>query len=210
MLFNIVTKGPLWVVEQSRSTLKRGLGYANDLKQQELALHKSLETADVGAVLKGKRLVLLEKLAHDLGWPDTEIFGFIRGGFSLVGNAAPSGVFDIECKPAQLTVEELLQTRRYMRPALLGKTASAKLNDDCVELWEKTCKESDGRLLRGLFTVAEVDELFPKVELQLGGLGFVRAPLNLRSCGPSMITVSAKLIKLVGTRTRLISGLWTS
>ena len=153
MLFNIVTKGPLWVVEQSRSTLKRGLiGYANDLKQQELALHKSLETADVGAVLKGKRLVLLEKLAHDLGWPDAEIFGFIRGGFSLVGNAAPSGVFDIECKPAQLTVEELLQTRRYMGPALLGKTASAKLNDDCVELWEKTCKESDGRLLRGLFT----------------------------------------------------------
>ena len=78
MLFNIVTKGPLWVVEQSRSTLKRWLGYANDLKQQELALHKSLETADVGAVLKGKRLVLLEKLAHDLGWPDTEIFGFVR------------------------------------------------------------------------------------------------------------------------------------
>ena len=64
LLLSIVTKGPLWVVEQRQATLKRWLGFANELKQQELALHKSLET-DVAAVLKGKRLVLLEKI-HDV------------------------------------------------------------------------------------------------------------------------------------------------
>ena len=48
-----------------------------------------------------------------LRWPDTDIFGLIRSGFSLVGNEAPAGVFDVECNPAELTVEELLQTRRY-------------------------------------------------------------------------------------------------
>ena len=126
MFFNIVTHGPLWVVEQRKTTLKRWLGFANDLKQQEVALHKSLES-EVAAVLKGKRLVLLEKLAHEVCWPDTEIFGLIRSGFSLVGNEAPSGIFDVECRPAELTAGELLQTRRYMRPALLGKTSSALL-----------------------------------------------------------------------------------
>ena len=161
MFFNIVINGPLWVVEQRQATLKRWLGYANDLKGQEQALHKTLQ-ADVGAVLKGKRLLLLEKLANEGGWADKEIFSLVRSGFSLVGNAPPSGVFDVECKPAELTTEELLQTRRFMRPALVGKTSSAKLDDDSVELWEKTCKEADGRLLRGPFTVAEVDALFPE------------------------------------------------
>ena len=151
MFFNIVTlRGPLWVVEQRKKTLKRWLGFANELKQQEVALHKSLES-EVAAVLKGKRLVLLEKLAHEACWPGTEIFGLIRSGFSLVGNEAPSGIFDVECRPAELTVEELVQARRYMRPALLGKTSSARLDGDSVELWEKTCKEADGKLLRGSF-----------------------------------------------------------
>ena len=36
------------------------------------------------------------------------------------------------------------------------------VDDDSVELWEKTCKEADGRLLRGPFTVSEVDQLFPE------------------------------------------------
>ena len=161
MFFDIVTNGPLWVVERRQLTLKRWLGYANELKEQEKALHKTLQS-DVGAVLKGKRLLLLEKLANEVGWADKEIFNLMRNGFSLVGNAPPSGVFDVECKPAELTTEELLQTRRFMRPALLGKTAAANVDDDSLELWEKTCKEADGRLLRGPFTVAEVDDLFPE------------------------------------------------
>ena len=85
MFFNIVTNGPLWVVEQRQTTLKRWLGYANDLKVQEHALHKSLPV-DVAAVLQGKRLLLLEKLANEVGWADKEIFELLRSGFSLVGN----------------------------------------------------------------------------------------------------------------------------
>ena len=43
---------------------------------------------------------------------------------------------------------------------IVGKTSSAKQDDDSRELWEKTLKEADGRLLRGPFSVAEVDEIF--------------------------------------------------
>ncbi len=41
MLFNVVTKGPLWVVEQRQSTLKRWVGYANDLNPHKNWLNTS-------------------------------------------------------------------------------------------------------------------------------------------------------------------------
>ena len=159
VLFNIVTKGPLWVVEKRKATLTKWLGFAKELGAQEADLHKSLEPS-VAQVLAGKRLLLLQKLASDVGWPDVEIFGLMRTGFDLVGNASPSGVFDVELRPAELTVDELFQTRRFMRPALLGKTSSAKLDGDSKELWDKTCKEADGRLLKGPYSVSEVDAIF--------------------------------------------------
>ena len=159
VLFNIVTKGPLWVVEKRKATLTKWLGFAKELGAQEADLHKSLEPS-VAQVLAGKQLLLLQKLASDVGWPDVEIFGLMRTGFDLVGNASPSGVFDVELRPAELTVDELFQTRRFMRPALLGKTSSAKLDGDSKELWDKTCKEADGRLLKGPYSVSEVDAIF--------------------------------------------------
>ena len=90
---------------------------------------------------------------------------------------------------------------------ILGKTASAKLDDDSAELWEKTCKGADGRLLRGPFTVAEVDKLFPEGWTPVGRFGVRQSSANSTiSCGPSMFTVSAKSIRRLGTLTRLISG----
>ena len=61
---------------------------------------------------------------------------------------------------------------------ILGKTASAKLDDDSVELWEKTCKEADGRLLPGPFTVAEVDKLFPEGWTPVGRFGVRQSSAN--------------------------------
>ena len=45
---------------------------------------------------------------------------------------------------------------------MLAASTRADCSADSAELWEKTCKEADGRLLRGPFTVAEVDALFPE------------------------------------------------
>ena len=48
-----------------------------------------------------------------------------------------------------------------MRPALLSKVLQTNVDDDHLELWEKTCKEAESPLLSGPFTPSEVDAMFP-------------------------------------------------
>ena len=107
-------------------------------------------------------------------------------------------------------MDELLQTRRFMRPALLGKASSAKLDDDSVELWEKTCKEADGRLLRGPFTVSEVDQLFPEGWTPVRRFGVRQSSGETTKLRPIMITANARLTLPLGILTRLILELLTS
>ena len=64
-------------------------------------------------------------------------------------------------RPAEITVEKLLEDRKFMKPALLGKVKSCVVDADHRELWEKTCKEADGHLLEGPLTVSQVDNMFP-------------------------------------------------
>ena len=116
MLFDIVTNGPFWVVEQRQLTLKRWLGYANELREQEKTLRNTLQS-DVDAVLKGKRLLLLEKLANEVGWADKEIFNLMRNGFSLVGNAGYHSTFhEMLHRPRKMTLElhQILRLPRKM------------------------------------------------------------------------------------------------
>ena len=116
----------------------------------------------MGQVLEKKRLLLLEKLASSIGWEDREIFQLMRNGFDLVGTVPSSGLFDVEHKPAELSVGDLEASRKFMKPALLSKVLQTTVDDDHHELWEKTCSEAGSPLLSGPFTPAEVDSMFPK------------------------------------------------
>lgn len=60
-------------------------------------------------------------MADQVNWPDKDIVDLMQSGFDLVGNAPPSGVFEVEIRPAEITVEKLLGDRKFMKPALLGK-----------------------------------------------------------------------------------------
>ena len=44
-------------------------------------------------ILKGKRLLVLEELAKDIGWPDERIHQELREGFKLTGHSPPSHIF---------------------------------------------------------------------------------------------------------------------
>ena len=160
MVFTLVTKGPLWVVNKRIEVLKRWTAKAKSLLPDDRRLKDHLE-AGVSSVLATKRILLLQFLADQVGWPDTEIVTLMQAGFDLVGNAAPSGVFDVELKPAEITVDKLLDDRKFMKPALLGKVKSTVVDDDHRELWAKTCQEADGHLLEGPLTVGQVDSMFP-------------------------------------------------
>ena len=160
MLFRMVTMGPVWVVQQRSTTLKKWLGWAKELGAEERALHLSLEPG-VEQVLAKKRILLLERLALSIGWEDKTIFNMMRKGFDLVGTASASGIFEVEHKPAEISVKELEMSRKFMKPALLSKVLQTTVDADHLELWEKTCAEAESPLLDGPYEPTAVDSMFP-------------------------------------------------
>ena len=160
MLFQMITMGPVWVVQQRSATLKRWLGWAKQLGAEEKALHLSLEPGVEQALAK-KRTLLLERLALSIGWEDKTIFNLMKKGFDLVGTASASGIFEVERKPAEISVKELETSRKFMKPALLSKVLQTTVDADHLELWEKTCKEAESPLLDGPYEPTAVDSMFP-------------------------------------------------
>ena len=139
------------MVNKRIEVLKRWTTKAKSLLSDDRRLKDHLE-AGVSSVAV---------LADQVGWPDTEIVTLMQSGFDLVGNAAPPGVFDVELKPAEITADKLLEDRKFIKPALLGKVRSSVVDEDHKELWAKTCQEADGHLLEGPLTLTQVDDMFP-------------------------------------------------
>ena len=94
-LFDMLVKGPAWVVQRRASLLKVWTGWASELEVDERLLKDSLDP-QVAKVLQGKRLLLLERIAKSIGWTDTGVFAELRQGFDLIGHHKHSGVFAYE------------------------------------------------------------------------------------------------------------------
>ena len=147
-LFETLTKGPAWIAEHRVKKLRLWNEWMLELKDREAAFHDSLDSG-VRRVLKGKRVLLLQRIAEDLGWPDRTLFDELRDGFVLVGCQPPSGVFDTELKPAISSVEHFSQSMKFMRPALIGKVKAGHDDANSQALWDATMKEVEGGLLDG-------------------------------------------------------------
>ena len=129
----------------------------------------------VAAVMRSKHILLLEKIATSFGWPDMEVFKCLKNGFPLVGESQPSGIFDVDRKPASLTREELLQHSRFLRPALWAKVSSTPLDDTAKCIWEATQQELIERNgLPALFRGNNCKLATQRVGFRLGGLGWFR------------------------------------
>ena len=98
VLFFTLPKGPVAVMRRRLETLKRWKGYIGELEVSERELHEALEPG-IRHVLRGKRLLLLRRIAEELGWPDTDLREDIRRGFPLVGAAPVTGVFELNPRP---------------------------------------------------------------------------------------------------------------
>ena len=147
MVFTLVTKGPLWVVNRRIELLKSWTAKAKSLLVDDNRLKGHLE-AGVASVLSSKRILLLQFLADQVGWPDKDIVDLMQSGFDLVGNAPPSGVFDLEMRPAEITVKKLLEDRKFMKPALLGKVKSCVGDADHRECGRRPAKRRTDIFLR--------------------------------------------------------------
>ena len=134
-----------------------------ELRDAESELHRKLH-GKVAQVLTGKKLLLLEKLAKSIGWPDTHIHNELRDGFRLTGYVPPSGVFKTDVRPAAFGKDQLMQDAKFLKPLLLGKVSSPLHRDDhAAELFEITLKEAkEKHWLEGPLSVDEVDSMFQR------------------------------------------------
>lgn len=156
---NTLMMPPLEVMKSRLRTISQ---WRHDAEQLSQANNNIFENMDTGcaAVLKGKRLALLEKIATDIAWPDQTIHQEIRNGFRLVGQQSPSGIIAADIKPRSLSGEELIAQSKFIKPALWGKNSHGQTNDYDEGLWNITMSEvHDKRWLSGPYTKDELDVL---------------------------------------------------
>ena len=158
----ILSAGKLNVLRRRIATLQKWNQWEKELRNDERKLHETLEPG-VERVLAGKNLLLLERIASDLQWPDVHLHNDIRSGFKLTGNPQPSGVFDLDFKPAALEEHELGTKMQYFKHALWEKVAEQAEQDFTVPLWDITCEECQVKnWLVGPFTWDELETRYNK------------------------------------------------
>ena len=154
-------EGPLGVMRHRINLLKLWSSWKVQLSEDEAKLHEMMEPG-VAAVMRGKNILLLEKIASSFEWPDESVFEHLKRGFPLVGESSPSGIFDVDRKPASLTREELLQHAKFLRPALWAKVANSKLDEAASHVWEATQIELvEKGWLTGPYSWDNLQERFP-------------------------------------------------
>ncbi|CAE7229711.1 unnamed protein product [Symbiodinium sp. CCMP2592] len=137
VLGHLLIEGPVKVLRRRLDTITQWKAWAAELEPAEAELHKSLPPS-VAEVVKGKRLLLLDRIAKSLQWPDTRLHQDMTSGFKIVGEEFPSGIFPLEPRPATLTPEELLAQSRSTKPLIWEQVNDAPLDANSRELYEIT------------------------------------------------------------------------
>ena len=162
-IFKTLTSGMAEVTRHRIEKLTEWSELAKSLSRDEEKLHQTLDP-NVAAILKGKRLLLLERLAEQISWPDKTIHKELKSGFMLTGYAPPSGIFKPELRPASLEKAQLMADSKYIRPLILSKLAQRDRSGDVPEkerddekLFEITLTEAHQKhWLQGPFTPEQI------------------------------------------------------
>jgi hypothetical protein len=94
-------------------------------------------------VLKGKRLVSLERFAQEINWLDKSIYEELRNGFMLTGYSPPTGIFKTELKPAKMDKAQPMKDSKFLRRLILGKLKRAAAeSEDEQTLYDITLEEA--------------------------------------------------------------------
>ena len=182
-LFQALTKGPVWVQETRVAVLKKWLAWAKECDPAEKSMRDGLDSG-VRKVLTGKRLCLLERLAASIGWCDMQVFADLRKGFDIVGAQPYTNVFERDIRPASLTLRELHDTFKFMRPALIGKIQSHPPCEHDAELWQKTLDEVAAGNLEGPLPESKVRAMHGSDWVPVRRFGVVQSSAGHRKLRP--------------------------
>ncbi len=139
---NILSKHPLQIMKKRLEKLQSWRFNAKELAEDNKRRFDNMDSG-FAAVLRGKHLALLQKIAEDLGWPDSDVHK-IQEGVKLVGMQKRTGIFEADVKPRSLSEDELVKQShsRHLKPALWSKIRSSSKGDFDEDLWPLTMEWS--------------------------------------------------------------------
>ena len=92
-------------------------------------------------VLKGKRLLVLEEILEDMGFPDRNLVKDICAGFRITGWLRDSMLFPHRSKPPQYSVDALMRMSKGISRNVFKSVNSEENSDASVGAWEGTVNE---------------------------------------------------------------------
>ncbi len=157
---DILRMGPIAISKMRLRTITEHKALRVELDRDEALLHRDLPDHLV-TLLADKHLLMSEKLAKNIEWPDAHLHDEIRCGFRLVGAGTKSNIFKPDFKPATITECELMKKSKFLRPALIGKLKSQTEVEHLDELHAITRAETtDKQWLTGPITADALHEEF--------------------------------------------------
>ena len=163
VLFRTLTQGPLDIMKLRLQKMRLWRDWARELEPAERELHASLHPS-VASVLKGKRLLLLERIASSLCWPDKTIHRDLRQGFKLSGEVPPTGIFEPDVKPPVSSVAEFWDAAEILKTQLCSRIATSGELEFSHPLWEITLEEADpskGKSwLKGPYSYEQLESMY--------------------------------------------------
>lgn len=132
----------------------------DELGEVENTIHEHLPD-HLKKLSEGKRFAVLEKMAQEINWPDTQLRREIVQGFKLIGRGTATGVFEESIKHATLTEDELMDQCKSLKPMIIGKMLNSPKPEYCDELNQITADETADRAwLEGPYSYADLGGRF--------------------------------------------------
>ncbi|CAK0864596.1 unnamed protein product, partial [Prorocentrum cordatum] len=155
-VFFVLTRGPSEVVSFRRLAFKHWARRARALEQDEARLHESMEPG-VRHVLRGKRLLLLDKMAQAAGYPDCGLAAEAAAGLAVIGVLPRTGAFPPLPAPAKESVAAVLARAAEAQRAAVESAGPSSDPALDAEVERVTLEQEAAGLLSAPFlSVAEV------------------------------------------------------
>ena len=125
------------------SFLKKWTARAIELKEPERKLREDMPH-HLQTTMKGKRLCLWKEIRIDLKYPDVAIIDEAVKGFDLTGWGAKSGVFEMNVRAPEMSVDQL----DGMAIRLNSAVVSSLKDQDWADIDEKALEETELECLK--------------------------------------------------------------
>ena len=154
-LFWYLTTAPSEITKHRINCLTRWRTTEAKLRSLESELHGQMSES-VACVLRSKNILLMRQVAEEMNWPDVNLFDEMTQGFELTGNFSACGIFKPQVNIPTLSVAQLKQNTKFLRPTILGRMRLTEASELQTELMEVTEMEKSKGWLEGPFTTDEI------------------------------------------------------